>query len=103
DRGTLLGAIRPVLANLRQKVRKNVGGTAAVTTVDHYDIRVRQLYARIQFGELSVIPLGDFSQKDLSQHRPGEFQLSGYSGNVVGGNHCSQSRGNMEHLERRVL
>ena len=66
-----------------QELLEIVGGAGAVAAVDGHDPRRRQRDARVQRGDLLVVPRGDLRVEDLREDRRRERQLLD-TGEVVG-------------------
>src|SRR5579875_171441 len=63
---------------------EDAGGATAVGTMDDGDILVGQRNARIESGDLRVVPGFDLAHEDVGQHRAGQFQMAVDAAEIVG-------------------
>ena len=74
----------PVGADGAQIAGEHVAVTGPVASVDRGDVRAGQVHARVQLGDLGVVPAGDVAHEDVGQHRAAEMQLVVDALHVVG-------------------
>ena len=67
------------------------------------DVRGGKLRARVFPGHGRVVPLLDLAQEDVGEEGPAEAQLGGQAGQVVGGHHAPQDRGQVDDRARSGL
>ena len=73
----------PLLADFGQIVGPNVGGAAAIGTVDHDDVGGRQFHARVGFHQFRIVPFRDLAEEDSRQSFRREVEIRADAGNVI--------------------
>src|SRR3974390_2955727 len=63
----------PFRTHVTQEIGEDVAGPAAVGSVDHDEVGIRQLDARIEHSEFFVIPPGNLSEKNFRDGRAVEL------------------------------
>jgi hypothetical protein len=67
--------------------------------VHHHQVEVGQLHARVELGQLGVVPVDDPPHEDVDQRVAVEMQLDITDrGEIVGHDHGAEHRGHMEHV-----
>ena len=61
--------------------------------MDHGDLLVRQVLARVQGGQLGVVPLADLAQEHLGQHRTGHAQFTLFEALQIDDRHRAANNG----------
>ena len=74
--------LAPRRTHIREEGREHVAVAGGVVAPDRRDCQVRKRLALIERGDLRGIPVGDRSQIDVSDHRPGQVEV-GHAGEVV--------------------
>ena len=88
--------IAPVQTHFRQVVDEVEGGAGAVGTVHHGDFLARECHARIDGGDGGIVPVGDFTEEDVGDNRPGQFHATGFDArNIDDRNHGTHDRGKL--------
>ncbi len=83
DRGSAADFRFPFLADLGQIVGPDVGGAAAVGTVDHNNVSGRQFDTGVGFHQFRIVPFGDLTEEDPRQRIRREVEIRAHAGDVI--------------------
>jgi hypothetical protein len=96
--GPLAHLVFPGGAHRGQVVREHRRGPAAVAAVDDGDGLGGERRARVEGGDLGVVPGLDLTQEDSGHHLARELQRRGHTGNVVCNHHGAEGGGDVNQL-----
>src|SRR4029077_19898609 len=89
----------PLFADFGEVVGEDVGGPAAVGTVDHDDRLIRKIYARINLGDGGIVPVADLAEKDVRQNIWRKLDFARYTRHVVSRHDRAQHSRNMQDFD----
>ena len=81
NRGSLAGALGPVLADLAEIVGPDKRGAAAIGTMNHNNLLARQFHSWVVLGDAGIVPACDLAQEDVRKDVAAEAEV-GDAGNV---------------------
>ena len=95
--GSFTDPAAPIGADFRQIVRPNIGGSAAIGAVNHYNGLIRKGSTRIGLRNCWIVPGRDFPKVDASNNIGCELKFPFKSWNIVSGNDSAQHGREVKH------